>query len=124
MTAPEQDCASTLMDHASPAMDADMYKRITPYICHLNAFKDWTGPTWKQRDKVLMILEQMDIDGVRADTCVYNSAMNRLQKSSYWQLALQLMEEMQAKGIAANTITYLPPLSKYLPPDQGTRPWA
>ena len=40
------------------------------------------------------------------DTIAYNAAISACEKGGQWQWALQLMEDIQAKGIPANTITY------------------
>ena len=41
----------------------------------------------------------MHAKGIPANTITYNSAISACGKGWQWQRALQLMEEMQAKGI-------------------------
>ena len=51
-------------------------------------------------------MEDMQAEGVLADTIMYCAAISACEKGGQWQRALQLMEDVQAEGIPAGAITY------------------
>ena len=45
-------------------------------------------------------------NGVPANNITDSAAISACEKGGQWQMALQLMEDMQVKGFPAHTITY------------------
>ena len=75
-------------------------RRRQDYPRQLDGARHWTLRL------ALLLLEEMQAEGIPANTITYSAAISACGKGAQWQRALLLLEDMQAEGVPADTITY------------------